>query len=219
MLGMPDTAALKISNINIDSIETASMWKEEHNTNIGDAKDLDTRQEADVAKVSCANMHEDLKVTNNVNGPSNDTSINTLTNYFLSSPSIEVDKRKSIELMQKIHNMFNNVFNGIGCFEGTFSLQLKPDSKPYQAPMRRVAYALQKPFKDELDQLQKLDIITPLGIHETVEWCNSFVLVPKANGKVRLCLDPVRLNQALIRPIHRGPMLNDILPRLSNVLM
>ena len=61
------------------------------------------------------------------------------------------------------------------------------------------------------------DIIMPLGVDETAEWCNSFVLVPKANGKVRLCLDPVRLNQALIRSVHRCPMLNDILPKLNNV--
>ena len=84
-------------------------------------------------------------------------------------------------------------------------------------PPRCVAYALQKPFKDELDWLQKLDIITPLWVDKTEEWCNSFVLVPKANGKVRLCLDPVWLNQALIRPVHRGPTLNDILPKLNNV--
>ena len=64
---------------------------------------------------------------------------------------------------------------------------------------------------------KKLDIITPLGVEETVEWCYSFVLVPKANGKVRLCFDPVRLNQALIRPVHRGPTLSDIQPRLNNV--
>ena len=62
-----------------------------------------------------------------------------------------------------------------------------------------------------------MDIITPLGVDETAEWCNSFVLVPKANSKVRLCLDLARLNQALIRPIHRGLTLNDILPRLNNV--
>ena len=62
-----------------------------------------------------------------------------------------------------------------------------------------------------------MDIITPLGIDETMEWCNSFVLVPKANGKVRLCLDPARLNQALIRPVHRSPTLNNILPKLNNV--
>ena len=70
--------------------------------------------------------------------------------------------------MQRMHNMFDNVFNGIGCFKGTFSLQLKPESKPYQVSLRHVAYMLQKPFKDELDQLQKLDIITPLRIDETI---------------------------------------------------
>ena len=32
-----------------------------------------------------------------------------------------------------------------------------------------------------------------------------------------LCLDPLRLNQTLIRPFHGGPTLNDILPRLNNV--
>ena len=67
--------------------------------------------------------------------------------------------------------MFDNVFNSIGCFEGTVSLQFKPDSSPYQAPPRCVAYVLQKPFKDELDQLQRMDIITPLGFEAMAEWC------------------------------------------------
>ena len=43
------------------------------------------------------------------------------------------------------------------------------------------------------------------------------MLVPKANGKVRPCLDPARLNQALIRPVHWGPTLSNILPKLNNV--
>ena len=72
-------------------------------------------------------------------------------------------------------------------------------------------------FKDELDQLQQMDIITELGVDEMAEWCNSFVLVPKTNGKVRLCSNLAQLNQALIRPIHRGLTLNDILPKLNNV--
>ena len=33
---------------------------------------------------------------------------------------------------------------------------------------------------------------------ETSEWCNSFVLVPKANVKVQLSLNPARLNKVLI---------------------
>ena len=128
----------------------------------------------------------------------------------------DTDKRSSIAMTQSIHSRFGNIFNGIGCFKGTFSLQLKQDSKPYQAPPRHVAYALQEPFKEELRQLQQMDIIMPVG-DETLEWCNSFVLVPKANGKVRLCLDPVWLNQALIRPVHMGPTFHDILPKLNNV--
>ena len=80
-----------------------------------------------------------------------------------------------------------------------------------------MAYELQKTFTEELDHLQKQDVITTLGVDETAEWCNSFVLVSRTNGKVKLCLDPVRLNQALIRPIHRGPTLNNILLKFNNV--
>ena len=40
--------------------------------------------------------------------------------------------------------------------------------------------------------------------------------MPKANGTVRLCLDPAWLNQLLTRTVHRGPTLNDILPKLNN---
>ena len=40
------------------------------------------------------------------------------------------------------------------------------------------------------------------------------MLVPKANGKVWLCLDQARLNNALIRPIPKGPTLNVILPSI-----
>ena len=138
-------------------------------------------------------------------------------NYFHSSKDTDADKRKSRAMTQKIHETFGNLFNSIGCFKGTFSLQFKPDSKQYQVPPSHTAYALQKPFKEELEHLQGMDIITHLGIDEMAEWCNRFVLVPKANGKVWLCLDPARLNQALIRLIHRGPTLNDILLRLNNV--
>ena len=201
---MPDAAACNIINVNIDSIEAEGTQKENCNTNISDTNTSNVKQETHEAMESCTNTDEYLKNTNNVNRLDSNTNANTLTNYFLSSPNTEIDKRKSAKLTQKIHNVFDNVFNGIGCFEGTFSLYLKPDSKPFQAPPRHVAYALQKPFKDELDWLQKLDIIIPLWVDETLEWCNSFVLVPKTNGKVRLCLDPVRLNQALIRPVQRS---------------
>ena len=98
---MPDTAALNIIDVNIDSIETACMQKENCNTNMSDIKTSNTKQEAHGTKESCRNTDDDLKNANNANGLDSNTNINTQTNYFLSSPNIEVDKRKSIELTQK----------------------------------------------------------------------------------------------------------------------
>ena len=45
LLGMPDTAALNIININIDSIEVENTQGENSNTNMGDAKTSNAKQE------------------------------------------------------------------------------------------------------------------------------------------------------------------------------
>ena len=206
LIGMPDATSLNIVQISINSIQVE----------IAECK-TSNKQETQGGTKFYTNRDVDDINKQDANGQKDQKSANKLINYFFSLNSTDADKRKSSKMTQKIHDRFGDVFNGIGCFEGMFSLQLKPDSKPYQAPPRHVAYALQKPFKGELEQLQKMDIITPLGIDKMAEWCNSFVLVPKANGKVQLCLDPAQLCQVLIRPIHWGPTLNDILPKLNNV--
>ena len=122
-------------------------------TNIG--------QEMQTVSKGSTNTATGGHTTQNANGQNGQTTTNKSINYFFSSDNVDADKRKSSAMMQKIHDTFGNVFNGIGCFEGTFSLQLKPDSKPYQVPPSHVVYVLQKPFKEELEHLQKMDIITP----------------------------------------------------------
>ena len=42
------------------------------------------------------------------------------------------------------------------------------------------------------------------------------MLVPKANGKVRLYLGITRLNQTLIKQVHRDPSVNDIVHNLMH---
>ena len=106
---------------------------------------------------------------------------------------------------------------GIGCFEETFKLKVKEGSQLYHMPPRRLAYTLQEPLKEELERLWGQQLRVPLGTDETSEWHNSFISVPKANGKVKLCLNLARLNNALIRPTHRGLALSDILPRLAGI--
>ena len=101
------------------------------------------------------------------------------------------DKRASETITNRIHYEFNDFFSGIGFFKGTFSMQVKEGSHPYQSLPKGMAYALVKLLKEELEWLLRQQITAQLGVYKTSEWCNSFVLVPKANGKVRLCLDLV----------------------------
>ena len=150
---------------------------------------------------------------------SRDTNISNVNilEYFRSNANIEADKEASRLITQRIHYEFINVFTGIGSFEGTFKLKVKEDSCPYQALPRWVTYALQQPVKGELNRWQEQKITVTLDVDEIFEGWNSFVLVSKHNGKVWLCLDPVSLKKVLIRLVHRGPTLNDILHRLVGV--
>ena len=131
LLGMPDMAALHIINLNIDSIQ-----KEIRNciTNRG--------QETHAATGDCTNKDAHSTAKQDDNGQQHQSQANILINYFYSSNNTNTDKSKSNTMTQKMHEMFGKVFNRIGCFEGTFSLQLKLDSKPYQVPPRWIAYAL-----------------------------------------------------------------------------
>ena len=43
------------------------------------------------------------------------------------------------------------------------------------------------------------------------------MLVLKATSKVRLCLEPVRFDKVLFRPVHKGLKLNDILQGLIDM--
>ena len=137
---MPDTTLLNIINVNIDSIQVEIA---EGKTNTG--------QETQTVSEGCTYRGTDAITKQNANDQK-DQKTNKSINYFFSSNNTDAYKRKSKEMTQKIHDTFGNIFIGIGCFESTFSLQLKPDSK-YQAPPRCVAYVLQKPLKEELEHL------------------------------------------------------------------
>jgi hypothetical protein len=52
-------------------------------------------------------------------------------------------------------------------------------------------------------------------VTEPSEWVNSIVLVPKANGKLRICMDPKDLNQVIMRQHYPLPTVEDIMTRLT----
>ena len=62
LLGMPDTAALNIINVNIDSIEAEGTQRENCKTNISNAKTFNVKQEAHGAGEYHTNTDDGLKI-------------------------------------------------------------------------------------------------------------------------------------------------------------
>lgn len=94
------------------------------------------------------------------------------------------------EVQQKpaILNDFRDVFEGLGCVEGEYTIKLKANSQPTIQPQKNVPLRLRDKLKATLDDLEKKDIITKVG--EPVNWVSNLVIVEKANITLRLCLDP-----------------------------
>ena len=120
-----------------------------------------------------------------------------------------ITEEKPIDILDE----YRDCFQGIGCFPGEFHIDLKPDAVPVVHAARRIPEALLNKLEDELKNLTKQDIITP--VIEPTDWVNSIVCVTKPNGSLRLCLDPKDLNAAIRRPYYRTPTLDDILPKLN----
>ena len=70
-------------------------------------------------------------------------------------------------------------------------------------------------IKDELDNMVKNDIIAKIQEGEPTAWVNSLVYRRKSNGRLRLCLDPKDLNEAIKREHQVIPTLEEILPKLN----
>ena len=114
---------------------------------------------------------------------------------------------------QDILSQYSSCFDGRGCFPGDpYKFHLKPECKPAQHAPRKVPIHLESAFKEEIESLVKQGILEEVKEH--TDWVNSYVIVEKDTGnhhssnhtvkkKLRICLDPRDLNEALERePYH-----------------
>ena len=114
---------------------------------------------------------------------------------------------------QDILDVYSDVFTGIGKFPGLpYKFQLKPNAKPTRHAPRKVPIHLQDTFHEEIRNLEALGILEETK--DVTEWVNSFVIMEKkipinsnnshspghsVNKKLRICLGPRDLNEALER--------------------
>ena len=69
-------------------------------------------------------------------------------------------------------------------------------------------------FKEELKRLESLKVIIP--VDELTEWGSQIVVAMKKSGELRVCIDPKPLNAALKRECYQIPVIDDLLPDLTD---
>lgn len=117
--------------------------------------------------------------------------------------------------MEEVTTSYSDVFIGLGCMEGALHLEVDMTVAPAIMPPRRVPLTLKDRPKDELTRLEKASV--KVKEEKPTDWVSSLVVTEKPNGRLRVCIDPQHLNKALKRGHYPLPVIEDILPELTNV--
>ena len=128
---------------------------------------------------------------------------------------------------QDILSQYSSCFEGIGHFPGDlYKFHLKPDHKLARHAPRKVPVHLEAAFKEEIESLVKQGILEE--VREHTDWVNSYVIVEKDTGnqhvpnhtvkkKLRICLDPRDLNEALEREPYHTRSVDEITAKLQGM--
>ena len=120
----------------------------------------------------------------------------------------------SIEQSLNPKQQFPSLFQGLGKLEGDYMMRLQDNAEPYAiSTPRRVAIPLQKLVKQELERMEQMGVIGK--VEQSTEWCVGMVVVPKANGRVRICVDLTKLNESVQRERHLLPAVDQTLAQLA----
>ena len=120
--------------------------------------------------------------------------------------------KMSVNTTSDIFQEYADVFEGIGCLDENYHIEIDPSVKPVIHPPRRVPVTLKDPLKKELDRMVEERILTP--VNEPTDWVSSMVTVVKPN-KLRICIDPKDLNRAIKRSHYPMPTIEEVATKLS----
>lgn len=92
-------------------------------------------------------------------------------------------------------------------------MHLKPDVKPKFIKARRVAFPLWEKVEKELENQVAEGLLLKV---DKSEWATPIVVVPKADGSVRICGDyKVTVNQNLLVDEHPLPTIEELFGRMA----
>jgi hypothetical protein len=93
----------------------------------------------------------------------------------------------------------------------THHIYIKEECRPIFQPQRRMNPNLKEIVKEELQKLLNAGLIYPIS---DSEWVSPLVIVPKKNGKWRVCVDYRALNKATQKDHFPLPFIDQVLDNL-----
>jgi hypothetical protein len=140
-------------------------------------------------------------------------------------PKLELLDHRTVKINKTIFKLpltkevildeFKDVFTGIGKLPGEeYTIKLKPDAIPVQHTPRHCPEKKKQAYEAELQRMEDLGIIKKTEEH--TKWVNSVVPACKANGDIRICLDPKDLNNALERNPYYSKTVDEVQVELGD---
>ena len=114
----------------------------------------------------------------------------------------------SIDSTRDLQALFPNSFDCIGDMSGEYDIKTDPTVLPVQHRRWKVPIEYKEEIEKELGEMVHQGIITKQT--EPTPWVSSLTYPKKANGKLRICLNPKDLNKAIIHENHKAPTLEEI---------
>ncbi|KAK3107438.1 hypothetical protein FSP39_014641 [Pinctada imbricata] len=108
---------------------------------------------------------------------------------------------------------YSDLFQGLGCLPGKYSIKLGPNVTPVIHPPRKIPISLMDKVRNELKSMEEKGVIVKQT--EPTEWVNSMVIVNKGN-KIRICIDPKDLNHAIMKEHFPLKTIEDIIGNMPN---
>ena len=132
-------------------------------------------------------------------------SMNIETNKMTPTPD-------GVTAAQIMVNKYADIFKGLGLIKTNAHIFTDKNVQSHIDPPRRIPHSIVDNVKNELDRMLELGVIAEQ--HEPTEWVSSITIVRK-NNKLRICLDPTKLNNAICRGAYPVKTVEEVLTKLS----
>ncbi len=113
-----------------------------------------------------------------------------------------------------VEQQYPDLFKGIGCLPVKHTIRLKEGAVPTVDPERKVSVPMREKLKQALDKMVDLNVIKK--VDEPTPWVSSPAITRKKNGEIRVCLDPQRLNESILREHYHIPLNSELTSDMTN---